>query len=72
MIKKFLKGCLIVVLSFISLFMFFVTLEVLGNDSTSTENSTSVAEDNIANDETKIITSETDVEKKSCVHAFKN
>ena len=56
--KKFLKGCLLIVLSFVSLFMFLVTVAVLKDDSTSTENSTSVetdktAEKNLALVETK-------------------
>ena len=46
--KKFLKGCLLIVLSFVSLFMFLVTVAILKDDSTSTENSTSVETDKTA------------------------
>ena len=48
MVKKFLKSCLLIVLSFISLFMFLVTVAVLKGNSTSTENSTSVETDKTA------------------------
>ena len=34
MVKKILKGCLFIVLSFVSLFMFLVTVAVLKGNST--------------------------------------
>ena len=65
MVKKIFKGCLLVVLSFISLFMFLVTVAVLKGNSNSTENSTSVETDKTANNDTNTITPVTNVEKKT-------